>query len=196
MRIPGSGMRNAAANAVANPAKLIGFIEDLSEIEGAAGNLRGVLFELMAAYLARLDAVSVDVGITARDPDTGKMADIDVLQVKSKAACVGIECKAKNPGGVVSEDEVSDWLRRIPTFRAHLIRENRFREAAISFEIWTTGEFSPEALSLLESEKPKRTKTRIDWKNGLQVADIARGAKEKTVREALYEHFLKHPLTD
>jgi hypothetical protein len=187
-------LKNAAAIATTNPERLVKLIDDLSEVEGAAGNLRGVLFELIAAYLARLDAVSVDVGITALDPDTGKMADIDVFKVRNKAECVGIECKGKNPGGVVSAEEVQDWLRRIPTFRAHLIRQQRFREAAISFEIWTTGTFTDDALALLEFEKPKRTKTPIAWKDGTQVAEIAKGAKEKAIREALYEHFLKHPL--
>jgi len=189
-------LKNAAAIAAANPEKLAGLIDDLSEIEGAAGNLRGVLFELIAAYLARLDAVSVDVGVTARDPDTGKMADIDVLKVRSKAECTGIECKGKHPGGVVTEGEVADWLRRIPTFRAHLAGERRFREAKISFEMWTTGTFTSDALALLKAEKPKRTKTPIDWKDGLQVAEIAKTAKEKAIREALYEHFLRHPLSN
>ena len=187
-------LRNAAAIATANPGRLVDLIHDLAEIEGAAGNLRGVLFELITAYLARLDAVSVDIGITARDPDTGKMADIDVLQVRSRAECVGIECKARHPGGVVGEDEVQDWIRRIPIFRAHLVREQRFREAAISFEIWTTGVFSSGALALLEDEKKKRTKTPINWKDGMQVAEVAKRAKEKAIREALYEHFLRHPL--
>src|SRR5208283_691637 len=187
-------LKNAAAVATANPEQLANLIDDLSEIEGAAGNLRGVLFELIAAYLARLDAVSVDVGVTARDLDTGKMADIDVLKVRSKAEVVGIECKGKQPGGVVGLEEVEDWLRRIPTFREHLTREQRFREANISFEIWTTGTFSTDALAHLESEKKKRTKTPIAWKDGSQVAEIAKTGKEKAIREALYEHFLKHPL--
>jgi hypothetical protein len=187
-------LKNAAAISAANPERLAKLVDELSEIEGAAGNLRGVLFELIAAYLARLDAVSVDVGVTARDLDTGKMADIDVLKVRSKTEVVGIECKGKRPGGAVALDEVEDWLRRIPTFRTHLTGEQRFREAAISFEIWTTGTFTPDALARLESEKPKRTKTPISWKDGGQVAEIAKNAKEKAIREALYEHFLKHPL--
>jgi hypothetical protein len=187
-------LKNAAAIAAANPERLAKLVDELSEIEGAAGNLRGVLFELIAAYLARLDAVSVDVGVTARDLDTGKMADIDVLKVRSKAEVVGIECKGKQPGGEVNLEEVEDWLRRIPTFRTHLTGEQRFREAAISFEIWTTGTFTADALTHLESEKKKRTKTPISWKDGVQVAEIAKTAKEKTIKEALYEHFLKHPL--
>jgi hypothetical protein len=186
-------LKHVAAIAATDPNRLAGLIDDLSEIEGAAGNLRGIAFELITAYLARLDAVSVDVGITAMD-ENGKMADIDVLKVRNKAECVGIECKGKHPGGVVSLEEVQDWLRRIPIFRAHLVREQRFREAAISFEMWTTGTFAPDAIALLESEKPKRTKTLVDWKDGAAVATIAKGAKEKAIRDALNEHFLKHPL--
>jgi hypothetical protein len=189
-------LKNAAAIATTNPEKLAKLIDDLSEIEGAAGNLRGVLFELITAYLARLDAVSVDIGITAFDSETGERADIDVLKVRNKAECIGIECKGKHPGGVVTDTEVADWLRRIPTFRAHLISEQRFREAAISFEIWTTGTFTADALALLEAEKLNRTRTPIDWKDGTQVAQIAKTAKEKKIREALYQHFLRHPLSN
>jgi hypothetical protein len=189
-------LNNAAAVASTDPIRLAELVNSLSEIEGAAGNLRGVLFELIAAYLARIDAVSIDVGITALDPDTGKMADIDVLKVRGKTECIGIECKGKRPGGIVSVEEVQDWLRRIPIFRAHLAREQRFREALIKFEIWTTGTFSADALSLLESEQPRRTKTPIEWKDGMAVAGIAKTAKEKSIREALNEHFLKHPLAE
>jgi hypothetical protein len=188
-------LNNAAAIATTNPARVAELIDGLCEIEGAAGNLRGVLFELIAAYLAKLDAASVDFGITAMD-DNGKVADIDILKVQSKAVCVGIECKGKRPGGVVMAVEIEDWLKRIPIFRAHLVREQRFREAKISFEIWTTGTFHPDALSLLQAEKPKRTKTPIDWKDGSAVAEIAKGAKEKAIYKALNEHFLRHPLSE
>ncbi len=60
-------LKNAAAVAASNPAKLARLVEELSEMEGAAGNLRGILFELIVAHLARLQAVSVDVGITASE---------------------------------------------------------------------------------------------------------------------------------
>jgi hypothetical protein len=94
----------------------------------------------------------------------------------------------------VDEDEVRDWLRRIPTFRAHLAGEQRFREATISFEIWKTGTFTAEALALLEAERPKRTKTPIVLKDGSKVSEIAKNAKEKAIKDALNQHVLKHPL--
>jgi hypothetical protein len=95
-------LKNAAAIATTNPTRLASLIDDLSEIEGRALNMRGVLFELISAYLAKLDGSSIDFGITARDPATGKTADIDVLKVRGKADCIGVECKGKAPGGIVA----------------------------------------------------------------------------------------------
>ena len=188
-------LKNAATVAASDPAKLARLVEGLSEIEGAAGNLRGILFELIVAHLAKLHAVSVDVGVTARDPTNGKTANIDVFKVESKSVCSCIECKGKGPGGEVTIDEVDAWLRRIPTFRSHLSRQERFREAKQSFELWTTGKFAPDALARLEVEKTRRTRWPIDWKDGNAVSEAAKSAKEKAIRVALDEHFLKHPLS-
>ncbi|WP_198516957.1 hypothetical protein [Sinorhizobium meliloti] len=99
----------------------------------------------MTAYLVRNEGTSVNVSVTTWDPETGKTADIDVLLVINRAAVTGFECKARQPGGTVSVEDVDDWLRRIPTFRSHTAKESRFREAAISFELWTTGTFKPMA---------------------------------------------------
>lgn len=187
-------LNNAAAIAAANPSRLTALIDDLSEIEGAAGNLRGVLFELIAFYLVRMNAVSADLGVRARDLANGKIADIDVLGVENKSSCLVVECKGKNPGGVVELDEIEKWLTKLPTFRAYLSDHDRLREAACRFEIWTSGTFSDEALRKLQSEKQHRTRYPIDWKDGEAVADIARGAKEKTILKALQEHYLHHPL--
>ena len=44
-------LKNAAAIATTNPERLAKLIDDLSEIEGAAGNLRGVLFEKLINFL-------------------------------------------------------------------------------------------------------------------------------------------------
>lgn len=187
-------LRNAAAIAVENPQRITRLFNELAEIQGAAGNLHGVIFELITTYLVRTDGTSVDMGVKASDPQTGKTADIDVLLVRNRAAVTGFECKARQPGGTVSIEDVDDWLRRIPTFRAHLVKEARFREAEISFELWTTGTFEPDALQKLIHEKQARTKTKIDWKDGMGVAAIAKAAKEKSISDTLNQHFLKHPL--
>jgi hypothetical protein len=166
-------------------------IEDLAEIEGAAGNFRGVLFELIVAYLVRQHG-SIDMGRKAYDSDTGKVADIDILLVKGRGRCVAYECKGKEPGGRVTLEEVEDWLRRLPTFKKHIRSQQNLSEAEISFELWTSGEIEPDALAKLQKEKPRWTRTPIDWKDGQQVRDLSTNLKETRVTKAFDEHFFKH----
>lgn len=188
-------LRNTAAFAAkASAERVAKLIDDLSEIEGAAGNLRGVLFELLAAYIVRRDAQSINMGVVASDPSTGKVADIDIVKFTSQGAdCVAIECKGKEPGGVLSLEEAQDWVRRLPIFLAHLKALNR--EAVVSFELWTSGEFADDALLYLTREKTNRTKNPIAWRAGKDVLALAIAGKEKAITNALKEHFLHHPLS-
>ena len=188
-------MRNAAAIIAANPDRLVDLLESLQDIEGRAGNLRGVLFEFFCAYLIRNDGNSIDMGRTAYDSATGKSADIDVMCVKGKSECVLYECKAKVPGGTVSNEEVEDWLRRLPIFKAHVRSNPTLSEADIRFEFWTSGDFEPNAMATLERQKQQRTKMPIDWKNGNQIRALSIKHKEKTITSAFDQHFFRHPLS-
>jgi hypothetical protein len=190
-------LNNAAAYASSAPERLTKLIDDLSEIEGAAGNIRGILFELIAAYLARRDAVSIDMGKRACDPKTGKTADIDILKFTShNAECIAIECKGKMPGGIVTLEEAQDWIRRLPIFQAHLRAQSHLSEAHLEFELWTSGAFDADALGYLNKEKAKRIKFPISWKNGDDVLALAHKAKEKAIADALNQHFIRHPLVE
>ena len=189
-------LNNAAAYASSSPERLMSLMDNLFDIEGRNGNLRGVLFELVSGYLARRDAASIDMNIIAKDPATGNTADIDVLKVTHQSASVtAIECKGKEPGGALSIAEVEEWLRKIPTFRAHFRGHSSFREAEHRFEIWTSGTINQDALALLEHEKAKRTKAPIAWKDGQSVLQLATAGKEKGISDALKQHFLRHPLS-
>jgi len=64
-----------------------------------------------------------------------------------------------------------------------------------SFEIWTTGKFAPDALARLKAEKARRTKWPIDWKDGNAVSETVNSAREKAIRVALGEHFIRHTLS-
>ncbi|MHA6645695.1 hypothetical protein [Mesorhizobium sp. A623] len=190
-------LKNAATYASSSPERLTSLIENLLDIEGRAGNLRGILFELVAGYLARRDAVSIDMGVRATDPATGKTADIDIQKVTSQASSVtAIECKGKEPGGVLEKGEVEEWLRKIAIMRSHYRAHPVFREAEVHFELWTSGTIQLDALALLNEEKAKRVKATIAWKDGQDVMALARKHKEKSIADALNQHFITHPLAD
>lgn len=188
-------LNNAAAHAATNADKLAELLDSLRSIEGTAGNLRGILFELIAAAIARRDAVSIDIGVSATNPKTGQKADIDVLKIMAQSAeCACIECKGKEPGGRVSLAEVEDWIRRLPIFEAHIRNHYSLREAEITFEFWTTGTFDAAAITALIEEKNKRVKTTINWLAGKDVLKLSKKYKMKSITEALNNHYLKHPL--
>jgi hypothetical protein len=190
-------LKNAAAHAAADPEKIAVLLDSLTDIEGSAGNLRGILFELISASLIRMNAASIDIGITATNPSTGKRADIDVLAVYEQAGrCLCIECKGKSPGGEVTLEEVEDWIARIPVFLAHLKNHHSLREAHVTLELWTSGTFHPDALVKLREQKEHRTKNPINWKDGQEVLAIARKHKLKSIAHTLQVHYLKHPLSD
>jgi hypothetical protein len=78
-------------------------IRDLGDIEWAAGNLRGILFELLCAYLVRRDAETINMGVVATDASAGKVADIDIQHFTSQRSDgVAIECEGKERGGCFS----------------------------------------------------------------------------------------------
>lgn len=190
-------LKNAAAYASSSPERLTALLDSLFDIEGRSNNLRGVLFELIAAYLARRDAVSIDMNVRAKDMSTGKVAEIDIVKVLHQSSAVtAIECKGKEPGGVLTRAEVETWLGKLPTIRAYFKAHPSFYEAQHCFEIWTSGTIAADALALLEEEKIKRVKAPIDWKDGEAVLALAHAGKEKGIADALRQHYLAHPFAE
>ena len=189
-------LKNAATVVAKDPNRLATMVGRLSDIEGKNLNLRGILFELFVAYLVRDEGHWLEVGSLAKDPKSRKTAEIDVLVDISRRECMAVECKAKVPGGELSVEEVEKWIGRLSIWQSWMKEHQTRREASHSFQIWTTGTISPEALSLLQREKQKRTKILIDWKDGDDVREYAALKKEGRVRDAFDQHFFKHPLAE
>ena len=190
-------LKNAAAYASSSPQRLLDLVENLSEIEGRAGNLRGILFELLVAYLVRRTASSIDMGIIARHPDTRKPVDMDVVAFSNAGSEITIvECKAKEPGGKLTLAEVDEWLTKIAVMRAYYKNDAYRRDAKLRFELWTTGEIETDALEKLVEEQKLRSKTPLGWKDGQAVLQVAKDDREKAITDALYQHFIRHPLAE
>ena len=190
-------LKNAAAYAAYSPERLTSLLNSLFDIEGRNGNLRGVLFELIVGYLARRDAASIDMNIKAKDTESGKTAEIDVQKVTHQTKSVtAIECKGKEPGGILSLEEVEIWLKKIATIKAYYRNHPTLREAQHRFEIWTSGTISADALAKLEQERSKRLKSPINWKDGSAILALAQDEKEKGISDALSQHFIQHPFAN
>ena len=190
-------LKDAAKYASSSPERLQFLLDNLFDIEGRSKNLRGVLFELVAGYLSRRDAASIDMNVTARDPKTGKQAEIDIQKITHQTTSVtAIECKGKEPGGALTKAEVEVWLQKIAIMREHYRVQPHLREAQQRYEIWTSGTIQADALILLNEEKLRRLKAPIDWKDGQDVLALARAGKEKGISEALYQHFIHHPYAE
>ena len=190
-----STLKNAASIASVDGERLYKMLDVLSQIEGRAGNMRGILFELIAAHLAKLHiGGGIEFGILHTHRKTGKMADLDVVCVTGHSTVHVIECKGKSPGGTVSLGEVTDWLHKLPIVQDYVASREHLRERDQTYAFWTTGSFDLDALNKLESEQNNRTKRRIAWEDGKALRKIAAKLKLKIIGKALDEHFVKHPM--
>lgn len=190
-------LTHAASIAATNPECIISLLDDLRAIEGAAGNLRGALFELIVGFLVKeVEGNSIDIGEIVYDPKTGKPAEIDVRRVKEKQECWFYECKGRQPSNFISVKDVETWIKKINRIYNFHKAEPRFQNCKFGFELWTTGKFHKDATELLNKEKRTRSKIEINWRNGAQVRLYAKKAARKSILDTLDEHYFKHPLAD
>ena len=188
-------LQNAAAIAAVDGDRLYKLLDQLSEIEGRAGNMRGILFELIAAHIAKREiGGSIDFCVLHTHRKSGKQADLDVVCVTGQNAVHVIECKGKSPGGTVSLEEVTDWLGKLPIVQDYVASREHLRERNQTYAFWTTGAFEADALDKLKSEQAHRRRRLIAWKDGAAVRKLASSLRLNTIGDALDQHFIKHPL--
>lgn len=186
-------LKNAAAAIAKDPGRLVDFLSSLQDIEGRAGNLRGVLFELFCAYLVRTDGTWIELGRKAVDSD-GRIAEIDVMCVRGREQCTLYECKGKIPGGTVSKEEVEGWITRLPIFTSYIRSIPNLREHRLRLEFWTSGTFENDAVDVLQREQQRRVRVSLAWKDGRDVRKLSASKKEKALTAAFDQHFFRHPL--
>lgn len=176
--------------------KLYELLDKLPEIEGSGGNMRGILFELIAAFIAEHEfgGSILHLGKTYIHRETGKSTDLDVVCVTKKNEIYVIECKGKIPGGNVSLEDIEKWLGKLPIMQDFVANRDDLREYDQTYEFWTTGKFEANALNKLKTEQKHRPKKTIAWKDGNDICKIAARFKLKAIVDTLKQHFLKHPL--
>ena len=189
-------LQAAAKYAAVNEGHLYELLGRLSEIEGRAGNVRGILFELMTAYVASQEfGGTIKIGVLHTHSETGKSADLDVVCDAPGKKVHVIECKGKGPGVTVSLAEVEGWLGKLPVMQDYVASESDLRGRERNYAFWTTGRLEADARARLEQEQERRIKNPISWKEGKDVREMVARLQLKAIGDALNEHFFRHPLS-
>ena len=186
-----------AADMSMQPQDFDELFEKLGAIEGAAINLRGALFEYVAAELVRQTMpADVEMNKILRDP-SGQQAEVDVVAVIKHRSVHFIECKGYQPGNQIPDSMVQEWLqKRVPIVRAHALQHPEWRDLDMRFEFWTTGRLSSKSIALIEAAKRtiRPSKYTIEIRDRNVLAQQVRDIGDPHLQRTLQKHFLKHPL--
>ncbi|OLL33738.1 hypothetical protein BTH42_00210 [Burkholderia sp. SRS-W-2-2016] len=185
-----------AATQAVEPEKFTQLFEKLGKIEGAAGTLRGALFEFVIADVMRRTVAGANITMNKIYRQDGKdVAEVDVRVVVPGQQIRFIECKGLLPGRLLSDSDVEAWLnKRIPSVRSQTLDNPEFRNLALTFELWLTGELTPEADAKIKamqaSVDPKRYAIKVLL--APEIEDTVRDLPD--LHKVITQHFLRHPL--
>lgn len=191
-----STLTQTAAQA-ADPDKFDFLFSSLGRFEGAAGRLRGALFEFVAAKLLEQSGWG-EVVINKLYRAGGKdLAEVDVRACREDVVLF-VECKGITPGTVLSDDEVKTWLeKRVPAVASKARENPEYNSCQFRFELWTTGELSPEAMAMVAARQAqvRSTKYTLDVRFGPDLHQEAkRHKRQPALAQTLEQHFLASPL--
>lgn len=188
------------AAAAVDPAKFDLLFSSLGRFEGAAGTLRGALFEFIAADLLR-EAGWANVVMNKLYREAGRdLAEVDVRAEKGEEVLF-VECKGILPGKQLDDAEVKRWLdERVPAVYKRARDNEEFSNRKFRFELWTTGVLSAEARALIESAQStiRVTKYTLGVRYGADLRDVAKAhtRRNRTLLKVLDQHFLASPLLE
>jgi hypothetical protein len=186
-----------AAQISVEPEKFQFVFEKLSHIEGAAVNLRGALFEYLAAEIVRRQSASpfVRMGETYKLDDGAKI-NVDIVSEVSNASVTFIECKGYQPAGLVPDEYVDRWIAKIPRLYEYARKHPHWKQLKIAFEFWSTGVLSKAASRNIAgvATKVRQTKYRVTLMQADAIKNMARSINDRTLLKVLNEHYFQHPL--
>jgi hypothetical protein len=182
----------AAADRALDPEKFAKMFDTLSSFEGVAGTLRGALFEFVSRDIAQKGLhARTTMNITIREG--GKdAAEIDVQAVVENHCVHFIECKGISPNSFVDADEVERWLhKRIPTIREWALQNPEFRRLPMSFELWSTGDLTPETRAAVEQARRDTRKYEIRWRGPAEIEELTESTRDQALLKVMRQHFLR-----
>ncbi|MCY1640686.1 hypothetical protein [Methylorubrum sp. SL192] len=189
-------LNNAGAVAATNPEAITEIFSKLAAIEGAAGNLRGPLFELIVGHCVKVvEEGSIEIGYIVRNSSNGQRAEIDVLRRRAVGDVYAYECKGYHAGNKVKLVEVEKWAKeKVPLIYSTLRPQDYYKNSNFHFEFWTTSSFDDDAMAFLQNHAKKTRKYGLGWKDGSSVRQYAARLPSNSMVKVLDEHYFNHPL--
>lgn len=179
---------NAGAILKKNPEAYLDLISKLNKlVDGKTNNLRGDLFELAVGYYQGRICKSIDIGKIINHE--GLQREIDVFGFTESEIFIS-ECKGYNHK--VSKEEVEIWLSEKTTIIRKWVLDNyMLSDKKLTFEFWSTGGFTDEAIEFLTKKKEKTKKYKIDFFDLNDMLTKSRELKSKKFTEILREYYVK-----
>jgi hypothetical protein len=183
------------ASFAANPEVFNEVFSRLTKIEGAANNLRGALFEFIAAELARRE-ISQDITMNrVLKDENGAKVEIDVIAKRDRRSVHFIECKGYAPFATIPDELVEKWLNdRVPLVHKLARSHSDWKSLELHFEFWTTGKLTPESIAMIDLAKSKARKYSVEYRDAAMLRTLARETKDSGLLKTLEQHFIGHPM--
>ncbi|SIN80359.1 hypothetical protein [Paraburkholderia phenazinium] len=178
-----------------DPEKFSRLFEKLGKVEGAAGTLRGALFEFVVADVMRRSVAGASIDMNKIYRKDGKdIAEVDVRVVVPRQEIRFIECKGLIPGNLLPDNEIEAWLtKRIPNVRKQTNDNPEFQNLKLTFELWLTGELSAEAQRRI-AEVQATVRPNLYTVKVMLARDIEESVKRfPDLQGVVKQHFLEHP---
>ncbi|WP_417813031.1 hypothetical protein [Thalassospira alkalitolerans] len=187
-----SVLHDAASHSL-DPERFERLFAALGKIEGAANQLRGTLFEYIAAEVARKNYSSLVRMNQIYKNQSGKKAEADVVTITDNISVRFIECKGYSPRGIIPDTEVRRWLQHnVPVIYKAVKVHPDWQNLDIKFEFWTTGILSDEAIAMIKTAQvsTKATRYSLGFKLNQDVYDLCKSTKDKGLITAFEKHYL------
>jgi Holliday junction resolvase-like predicted endonuclease len=189
-----SVLTKAAALSTIDPTAFDELFSKFGKIEGAANQLRGTLFEYLAADILRKTGAH-QVRMNRIFKQETKEAEADVIAVRDNLSLTFIECKGHSPYGETPHEEVEKWLQHnVPIFFKSAKEHADWKNLPVHFEFWTTAPLTEKSIQFLEKAKAsiKPTRYTIGWCLGPEVLTLCKGTKDDGLATAFRKHFMKY----
>ena len=181
-------VRNAGEILRTKPEEYINLMVQLSKlVDGQTNNLRGDLFELAVGYYHGQFCKFLEIGKKVRIENDPKPREIDVFANYEQDIHL-VECKGYNYA--IDDAYVLRYLNEIiPALRKWFLNSS-FSDKGLVFEIWSTGGFTEEAITLLEKAKGTK-KYKIEYLDKDEILNRAKQLKTSKFAEILREYFFR-----